>query len=99
MLGSSGGLVCLPGVTFLQMLDHGSNLVKTTAADGSSAWDARHLLQLLGQSTKQTILRFLTEFFFKDVDTKVHTFFTNMHLWSGYKFAHLILGLSTKRAL
>jgi hypothetical protein len=81
------------------MLDHGSNLVKATAADESSAWNARHLLHLLGQSTKQAILRLLTEFFFEDVDAKIHALFTNMHLWSGYKFAHLILCLITKRAL
>ena len=80
------------------MLDHGSNLVETRAADMSSAWNARHLLHLFGQSTKETILRFLTEFFFKDLDAKIYTLFTDMHLWSGYKFAYLILCLITKRA-
>jgi len=82
----------------LRMLDHGSNRVETIAANRSSAWNARHLLHLLGQSTKQTVLRFLTEFFFENIDAKVDTLFTNMHLWSGYKFAHLILCLITKRA-
>jgi hypothetical protein len=73
------------------MLDHGPNRIKTIAANRSSAWNARHLLHLLGQSTKQTVLRFPTEFFFKNVDAKIHTLFTNMHLWSGYKFPYLIL--------
>ncbi len=81
----------------LRMLDHGPNRVKTIAANRSSPWNARHLLHLFGQSTKPTVLRFLTEFFFKDVDVKIHTLFTNMHLWSGYKFAHFILGLTTER--
>jgi hypothetical protein len=82
----------------LRMLDHGPNRVKTIAANRSSSWNARHLLHLFGQSTKPTVLRFLTEFFFKKIDAKVHTLFANMHLWSGYKFAHLILCLITKRA-
>jgi hypothetical protein len=81
-IGSSGGLGCLPRITFLQMLQHGSNLIEASAADGSSAGNARHLLHLFGQATKQAVLRFLTEFIFKNVDAKVHTLFTNMHLWS-----------------
>jgi hypothetical protein len=67
-IGSRGGLGCSPWITFLQMLHHGSNLIETSAADGSSAGNTRHLLHRLGQSTKQAVLRFLTEFFFKDVD-------------------------------
>jgi hypothetical protein len=82
----------------LRMLDHGSNRVETIAANRSSSWNARHFLHLFGQSTKPTVLRFLIEFLFKDVDAKFHTLFTYMDLWSGDKFAHLILCLVTKRA-
>jgi len=80
------------------MLEYGSNFTETSAADGASAGNACHLLHLLGRSTKQTVLRFIIEFLFKDVDAKVHTLLTNMHLRSGYEFAHLILCLPTERA-
>src|SRR5262245_47196037 len=80
------------------MLDYVSNFIEASAADGASAGNACHLLHLLGRSTKQTVLRFLIEFLFKDVDAKVHTLLTNIHLRPGYKFTDLMLCLTTERA-
>jgi len=57
----TGRLGCWPGITFLQMLDHGPNRIEAAAADRSTTWNAHHLLHLLGQSTKETALRFLTK--------------------------------------
>jgi len=88
-----GGLGCLPRV-----LDYGSNFTEAGAADGASAGNACHLLHLLGRSTKQTVLRLLAEVLFENVDAKVHTLSTNIHLRSGYEFTHLILGLAAERA-
>jgi len=81
-----------------RLFNHAPNYLKTIAANRSSSWNARHLLHLFGQSTKPTVLRFLAEFLFEDVDAKVHTLFTDIHIWSGYEFAHLVLRFITKRA-
>ena len=80
------------------MLNYGPNRLETIAANRSSSWNAPHFLHLFGQSTKPAVLRFLTEFLFKEVDAKVYTLFADMHLWSGYKLADFILCLLTKRA-
>jgi hypothetical protein len=66
------------------MLDYSANFIEASAAERPSAWNARHLLHLPGHPAKQAVLRFFTEFFFKDVDAKVYTYFANVHLWSGY---------------
>src|SRR5713226_2456137 len=79
------------------MLDYRSNRIEAPAADTSSTWNARHLMHLRRQSTKQTALRFLGKFLRENIDAAVNTFLANMDLWSSYKFPHFVLRLVAKR--